>query len=139
MKKIIKKVMSCIKNNIFKFLFLILGIWLGFYAARINHAGVGGCILLTVVSILVTFGMQQMYLKTTPAKVIGLFVGFALSFPIAYAIQYVVAFIKFGIRIASWFFGIPVVGPIAMVAILSIVGYTIYFIIDSIITARGVK
>lgn len=134
-----KKIMQFVKKYLFTFLFLILGIWLGFYAARINRAGVGGYIVLILISILYTFGIQQMYLKTTPAKVIGLFVGFALSFPIAYAIQYVVAFIKFGIRIASWFFGIPVVGPIAMVAILSIVGYTIYFIIDSIITARGVK
>ena len=134
-----KKFLGFIKNSILEFLFLILGIWLGYLAARINKATVGGYILLILISVLFTFGLKILYLQTNPAKVIGLFIGFALSYPIAYSIQYVVTFIKFIIGKAKWFFGIPIIGPICLVALISIVGYTLYFIVDSIVTSKGVK
>lgn len=134
-----KKFLRFVKDNIFNFLFWILGIWLGFYAARINRAGVGGYIILIIVGIIFTLSMRNAYFQTTPSKVIGLFIGFALSYPIAYAIQYVITFVKFVLGKAIWFFKIPIIGPITAVVLIVIVGYTIYFVIDSIITAKGIK
>lgn len=134
-----KKFLRFVKDNIFNFLFLVLGVWLGIRAGYISRTGIGGYVFLIIIGILVSFGMQINYLPTNVSKVIGLFVGFALSFPFAYFMQYVVAFVRFGIGIAKFFFGIPILGPIAAVILMAIVGYVVYFIIDSIITAKGVK
>lgn len=125
------------KNNIIRFLYAILGVWIGFEACNIRNAE-GGNVGIVIYLIFVTLGViysfviKEQYLDTTLKQIIGLVFGFVLSYPIAYILQYLVLVCVLIKDIVVWLLQFQIIQIFAVLFIFLIVVVVGYFIYDQI-------
>lgn len=120
------------KEKIIRILTVVLGIWLGIIASlmlkRSIEIGFLWYIGLITISIILTLAFEKEFFKTIPSKVIGLFIGFALSYPIGNIIQYIVILVISLLKGVIFILRIPFIGYVVGVILIALIGYVIYFV-----------
>ena len=122
------------KENIFRFLYAILGIWLGIGGCLIyNSKGSFGVYLVfAVFGMCISLAIKEEYLNTTLKEILGLVIGTFLSFPLSYILQYLAAVIVLLVDIAKWLLGFSLIRTLALLLAIIIAITIIYYIVEAV-------